>query len=96
MVTRHRKSLVVAVAGLALALTPLVAGCSDDGPDRADVVAKIRSDPRMEGVPDPVVNCLADWYMEDASAQVRDAFLNGTTPPENNDPAVLECLKGAS
>ncbi|GIF00008.1 hypothetical protein Ari01nite_74720 [Paractinoplanes rishiriensis] len=94
----------MATFGLALALTPGLAACARDGPDRtadrAAVVAKIRSDPQMEGTPDGVVNCLADWYMASASAESRTAFVEGRQPPQNDDvareAAVLECLKGAA
>lgn len=96
MVTRRRRSLLAAGAGLVLALAGGLAACSDDGPDRAEIVAKIRSDPRMEGTPERVVDCLADWYMDDASEEARKAFLDGTTPPESDSAAVLECLKGAT
>jgi hypothetical protein len=90
----------MATFGLALALTPGLSACGRDGPDRAAVVAKIRSDPQMEGTPDGVVDCLADWYMTSASAQSRTAFVEGKEPPQNEyaarEAAVLECLKGAA
>ncbi|MFY1690250.1 hypothetical protein [Plantactinospora sp. WMMB782] len=96
---RFRRTAVGALAalGLALALT----GCSDSGPDRDDVVAKIRTDPRMAGSPDRAVDCLADWYMENATVEQREAFVAGesvTNPDEIAavDGAVLNCLKLAA
>jgi hypothetical protein len=100
MVTRRRISLLLATSGLAFVLVPGLAACSGDDPGRADIVAKIRSDPRMAGTPDGVVDCLADWYETGASEQARKTFLDGTAPPgdqnSEREAAVLECLKGAT
>ncbi|MDG4784878.1 hypothetical protein O7626_02840 [Micromonospora sp. WMMD1102] len=98
MVTFRRTAAgALAALGLALALT----GCSDTGPDRDDVVAKIRTDPRMAGSPDRAVDCLADWYMDNATVEQREAFVAGesvTNPDEIAavDGAVLNCLKLAA
>jgi hypothetical protein len=86
------------LAAFALVLGP--AACADDGPDRAAVVAQIRSDPRMADTPSGVVDCLADWYMTRASEAERTAFVAGKPPPDEanaeRETAVLECLKGAT
>ncbi|AVT30370.1 MULTISPECIES: hypothetical protein [unclassified Plantactinospora] len=84
-------------AGLALAL----AGCADDAPDRDDVVAKVRTDPRMAGTSEKAINCLADWYMENATVEQREAYVAGeksTNPDEIAavDGAVLNCLRMAA
>jgi hypothetical protein len=88
--------LLLAAFGLVLGL----AACADDGPDRAEVVAKIRSEPRMTDTPPGVVDCLADWYMTRASEAERTAFVAGKPPPgeanAERESAVLECLKGAT
>ncbi|WP_422771501.1 hypothetical protein ACN28C_33680 [Plantactinospora sp. WMMC1484] len=98
----RRGAAGLAVLGLALALT----ACSDGGTQRDDVVEKIRSDPRMAGTSDRAVDCLADWYMEYATAEQREVFLRGApgaagaagSDPDSQaavDAAVLNCLRRA-
>ncbi|MEQ4304927.1 hypothetical protein ABNF97_26680 [Plantactinospora sp. B6F1] len=96
---RFRRTVAAAFAalGLAMALT----GCSDGSPDRDDVVTKVRSDPRMAGTSDRAIDCLADWYMQNATAEQREAYVAGrasTNPDEIAavDGAVLNCLKLAA
>ncbi|MEV4757045.1 hypothetical protein AB0J86_18300 [Micromonospora sp. NPDC049559] len=98
MVTFLRPVAAVLTAlGLALAL----AGCGDDGPTRAEIADKIRSDPQMAGTPDRAVDCLADWYLEYASPEQREAFLAGRADgaPAGNpeaERAMVDCLKLAA
>jgi hypothetical protein len=84
----------------AFCLAIALAACTSDGPSRADVVAKIKSDPRTADTPPEVVDCLANWYMESAAPEVRTAFIEGKPPPESaakkQDDAILECLKRAA
>ncbi|MFY1668484.1 hypothetical protein ACN27G_00765 [Plantactinospora sp. WMMB334] len=98
----RRGATGLAALGLALAL----AACADGGTERDDVVAKIRSDARMAGSSDRAVDCLADWYMENATAEQREAFLRGApgaaggagSDPDSQaavDAAVLNCLRRA-
>jgi hypothetical protein len=91
-----RRIVLLTVAGLALTL----AGCGDDEPGRAEIVAKLTSDPRMADAPSDVVDCVADWYLTQATAEQRAAFVDGAEPPAIDDPereaAILECLKGAT
>lgn len=72
---------------------------------RADVVAKIKSDPGMAGTPDHAVECVADWYMTYASADEREAFVEGrqgdrgveqVAGTDEARAAILECLKGTA
>lgn len=89
------------VAALGLALCLGACGGSDE-PGRSDVVAKIKSDPGMAGTPDQAVECVADWYMTHASADEREAFVEGkqgdrgveqVAGTDEARAAILECLK---
>ncbi|MDP9794277.1 hypothetical protein J2S43_002789 [Catenuloplanes nepalensis] len=68
--------------------------------ERDRVVERIRSDQRMATAPDPVVDCVADWYMTSATPEQRRAFVDGgtpvTDPAAEADPALLACLKLAT
>jgi hypothetical protein len=75
-------------------------------PDRAEVIAALKRDPRTADVPDAAASCIADWYLTYASAEQLEALVDraGTTDPTATDAAVtpeaktaiLECLKQAT
>jgi hypothetical protein len=90
------------LAGLTLAVTAALTStaCSDDGPTRDDVAAKIHTDPRMAGSPAAVVDCLTDWYMDSATPQQRRAFVDNRpgdpASPVPPDDTMVNCLKEAA
>lgn len=69
-------------------------------PERDRVVERIRSDQRTASAPEPVVDCIADWYMTSATPEQRRTFIDGDTPlaapSAEADPALLACLKLAT
>jgi hypothetical protein len=87
---------------LALALTAAacLTACSDDGPTRDDVAAKIRADPHLADSPAAVVDCLTDWYMDSATPQQRKAFVDSRpgdpASPAPPDDTMVNCLKEAA
>lgn len=99
--TARRKGAAAALAVIAaLSLAWLVSTGDSAAPERDRVVERIRSDQRMASAPDPVVDCVADWYMTSATPQQRRAFIDGGTPAADPaaeaDPALLACLKLAT
>jgi hypothetical protein len=99
---RHVPALTRVLAGLALAVTAAVApaACSDGGPSRDDVAAKIRADPRTADSPAAVVDCLTDWYMDSATPKQRKAFVDNRAgdpaSPVPPDDTMVNCLKEAA
>ncbi|MEU7525109.1 hypothetical protein AB0A74_05200 [Saccharothrix sp. NPDC042600] len=88
------------LTGVVLAVL-LVGGCTaDGGSERDQVVAKLKSDVRTQGAPERTVDCVADWYMEHASSEQREAFLDGGAESQADDEsaraALLECVKTAT
>ncbi|MCR6489621.1 hypothetical protein M8542_43080 [Amycolatopsis sp. OK19-0408] len=88
------------LAAVALVLAATLSACGDEPPARDAFVAKLKSDPRTEGTPDPAVQCIADWYVAYATEEERDAFLNGQVVPaaggEQARAAMVDCLKSAA
>jgi hypothetical protein len=99
---RRVPALTRVLAGLALAVTAAVAStaCSDDGPSRADIAAKIRTDPRLADSPAAVVDCLTNWYLDSATPQQRKTFVDNRTgdpaSPVPPDDTMVNCLKEAT
>jgi hypothetical protein len=89
-------------AGLVIAATLALtqSACSDSGPTRADIAAKIHTDPRTADSPPAVIDCLADWYMTSTSREERKRFIDnepGDAPaPRPPDEIMFDCLKKAA
>ncbi|SHG80878.1 nucleoside/nucleotide kinase family protein [Streptoalloteichus hindustanus] len=102
MIALRRVAHGVVVVGMAWCL----AACGgSEGAGRAEVVAKIKSDPGMAGTPNAAVECVADWYMTYASEEQRAAFVRGQSGDrapeqvagsEEARTAILDCLKSAT
>jgi hypothetical protein len=74
-------------------------------PDRAEIVAALKRDPRTADVPDAAARCVADWYLAHASREQIDALIEGDTADGTAadaamsaaaKAAILECLKTAT
>jgi hypothetical protein len=106
---RNAITLAAAVAIAAVAAVVSIAvyrAVAPDRPDRSEVIAALKRDPRTADVPDPVAGCVADWYLAHASKKQLHALLDGTgaSDPDATDAAVtpeaktaiLDCLKEAT
>ncbi|GIJ10587.1 hypothetical protein Van01_38010 [Micromonospora andamanensis] len=96
-------AVVASAAGTAVLGSVLTAG--PDRPDRAEVIAALKRDPRTADVPHPAAECVADWYLTYAPDDQLAALLDGAdgvdaTTEANLSPqaqtAILECLKEAT
>jgi hypothetical protein len=97
----------VAIAVVATVVSIVVYRAVAPGrPDRGEVIAALKRDPRTADVPDPVAGCVADWYLAHASKRQLQALLDGAgaSDPDATDAAVtqeakaaiLDCLKEAT
>jgi hypothetical protein len=106
---RNAITLVAAVAIAVVASVVSIAvyrASTPDRPDRGQVIAALKRDPRTADVPDPAASCVADWYLAHASKKQLQALLEGTdaAAPDATDAAVtpeakaaiLDCLKQAT
>ena len=99
---RRVAALIIALAILLVAALGTVWSLStgDGTSERADIIARIKSDPRMAGSSVKVIDCVADWYTTSATPEQRAAFLDDAVPHSEAeapaDPALIECLKLAA